>query len=266
DAGRRARHDDVAGANLDLLRQLPDDFGNVPDQLGEVALLPFSTVHREPDLALGGMADLGSRLQRRAGRRMVERLADLPRPLLLARGLLQVAPREVDAHRIAIDVIERLLGRNVQPAALHGDDQLDLMMHVLGQRRIGDGGAVGLEHVGMLGKEKRRVPLVIAHLANMLEIVTADAPDAAYGKGFRLSDNRKGRLVRRGNDKGCGVHERSRRGYKGDRSRITRLFRPRLVAPVSKKYCQTGSRQQVPSAHSSFHELAEYASVGAAPA
>ena len=46
---------------------------------------------------------------------MVERFADLPRPLLLARGLLQVAPRQVDADRIAVDMIERLVGRDVQP-------------------------------------------------------------------------------------------------------------------------------------------------------
>ncbi len=41
---------------------------------------------------------------------MVERFADFPRPFLLARGKLQVAAREVDADRIAVDVIERLVG------------------------------------------------------------------------------------------------------------------------------------------------------------
>src|SRR6478672_5916312 len=37
DAGRRSRHDDVAGGERDLLRKLPDDFRHVPDQFGEVA-------------------------------------------------------------------------------------------------------------------------------------------------------------------------------------------------------------------------------------
>jgi len=51
DAGRRARHDDVAGGEFYLLRKLPDDFGHVPDQLGEIALLGFLAVDRQPDLA-----------------------------------------------------------------------------------------------------------------------------------------------------------------------------------------------------------------------
>src|SRR5581483_3342026 len=105
-AGRRARHDDVAGCELHLLRKLPDDFRHAPDQFGEIALLRLLAVDREPDLALGGMADLGGRLDRRARRRIVERLADFPRSLLLARGELQVAAGEVDADGIAINVVE----------------------------------------------------------------------------------------------------------------------------------------------------------------
>src|SRR5579863_7032730 len=64
DAGRRTRHDDVAGREPYLLRQLPDDFRHAPDQFGEVALLRFLAVDGEPDLALGGMADLRGRLDR----------------------------------------------------------------------------------------------------------------------------------------------------------------------------------------------------------
>src|SRR3954471_19942718 len=110
DAGRRARHDDVAGGEFYLLRKLPDDLRHVPDQFGEIALLGLLAVDRQPDLALGGVADFGSRLNRGAGRGIVERLADFPRPLLLARGDLQVAAGEVDADGIAIDMVERLVG------------------------------------------------------------------------------------------------------------------------------------------------------------
>src|SRR5438132_10889825 len=39
DAGGRSRHDEVAGGERYLLRELPDDLGHVPDQLGEVTLL-----------------------------------------------------------------------------------------------------------------------------------------------------------------------------------------------------------------------------------
>src|SRR5260221_13180833 len=90
-ASRRSRHDDVAGGESHPLRELPDDLGHVPDQFGQVALLGFGAVDREPDLALGGMADLRSRLHRGAGRGIVEGFSDFPRPLLFARGDLQVA-------------------------------------------------------------------------------------------------------------------------------------------------------------------------------
>ena len=116
DAGRRSRHDDVAGGELHLLRKLPDDFGHVPDQFGEVALLGFLAVHRQPDLALGGMADLGSGLDRGAGRGIVEGFSDFPRPLLLARGKLQVAAGEVDADGVPVDMVQRLVGGNIEAA------------------------------------------------------------------------------------------------------------------------------------------------------
>ena len=138
---------------------------------------------------------------------MVERLADLPRALLLARGLLQVAPREIDADGVAVDVVERLVGRDVQPAALHRHDQLDLVMQVLGQRRIRNGGAFAFQHVGMLGEKERRRPLVIAHLADVLEIVAPDAPDAAYRKRLLLAGDRDRGLRRSGDDEGGCVHE-----------------------------------------------------------
>src|SRR5947208_3319098 len=76
DAGGRARHDDVAGCEFYLLRELPDDFWHAPDQFGEIALLGFLAVDRQPDLALGGMADFRSRLDRGAGRGIVEGFSD----------------------------------------------------------------------------------------------------------------------------------------------------------------------------------------------
>ncbi len=138
---------------------------------------------------------------------MVEGLADLPRALLLARCELQVAPRQVDADRIAVDVIERLVGGDVQAAALHRHDQLDLVMQVLGQRRIGNGGAVALQHVGMFGEEEGRVALVVAHLADMFEIIAPDAPDAAHGKRFLFAGDGNGGLRQGRDDESVGVHE-----------------------------------------------------------
>src|SRR5437588_6366233 len=136
DAGGRARHDDVARSEFYLLRELPDDLGHAPDQFGEIALLRFLAVDGQPDLALGGMADLRGRLDRGAGRGIVEGFSDFPRPLLLARGELQVAAGEVDADGVAVDMVERLVGGNVQSAALRGDGQVDLVLRILGQRRV----------------------------------------------------------------------------------------------------------------------------------
>ena len=162
---------------------LPDDLRHAPDQFGEVALLPFGAVDRKPDLAL--RRDGRSSRPAAARRQGAEWSNDLP--ISHGRSFLRAAccrSRRVRSMptRIAVDVIERLVGGNVEAAALHRHDQFDLVMQILGQRRIGNGGAIRLEHVGVLGEEERRRALVIAHLADVLEIVAADAPDAANRK------------------------------------------------------------------------------------
>ena len=84
------------------------------------------------DRALGGAADRADR------RRLVEALADAPRPALLLRLALQVAARHVEADGVAPDVAasrrpRRCRGRRVPIA----DDELDLVVQVLGQARVG---------------------------------------------------------------------------------------------------------------------------------
>src|SRR5260370_8458415 len=86
---------------------------------------------------------------------MVERFADFPRPLFLARGQLQIAPREVDADAIAVDVVERLVGGNVESAALQRHDQFDFVMQILGQRRGGDRGGLPPRPVRGVGQKKQ---------------------------------------------------------------------------------------------------------------
>src|SRR5271169_2856345 len=91
DAGGRAGHDDVTCAKLDHFRQLGNDLRHVPDHLVEVAVLTDLAVDLERDAALRRIADFGGRLERAAGGRIIESLADFPRPLDVARGDLQVA-------------------------------------------------------------------------------------------------------------------------------------------------------------------------------
>src|SRR2546421_13100801 len=101
DAGRLASHDDFARRKLDHLGKLPDDLRHVPDHLFEIAVLFHLAVDLEPDAALVRMADFGGRPQRPAWGRAIECLADLPRPLDVARGDLQVAARPIDADDVA---------------------------------------------------------------------------------------------------------------------------------------------------------------------
>ena len=181
-------------------RQVGNDFRHVPDQLVEIAVLAQFAVALERDLALRRMSDLARRLERSARRRMVERLADFPRPLEVARGDLQVAAGEVDADRVAPDAIVRLGDRNVAAAALERDHQFDLVMHVLGERGVGHRTAVRHDGVGGLGEIERRQPLVLAHFADVLDIIAPDAPDAADRKHFVRAGDRDTRLRRRRND------------------------------------------------------------------
>src|SRR3954447_21555479 len=80
-SGWRSGHDDVAGCELDHFAELRDHLRHVPDHLGKVAVLTHLPVSLERNPAFAGMADLASGLQRPAGRRGVEGLSDLPRPL-----------------------------------------------------------------------------------------------------------------------------------------------------------------------------------------
>ena len=193
------------GRKLDHLGELGDDLRHVPDHLIEVAVLAHLAVDLEHDAAFRRMPDLRRGLERAARRRMVERLADFPRPLDVARGDLQVAPGEIDADAIAIDAVERPLGRDVAPAALERDHEFDLVMHVLGERRIGYRAAVRDDRVGRLGEEERRLAHVLAHLLDVLDVIAADAPQAADRKEFVGAGNRDGGLRRRRNDVAFGV-------------------------------------------------------------
>src|SRR5689334_11072492 len=179
-ASGRAGHDDVAGFERDHFGELPDDLRHVPDHLREVAVLLHLAIDLEIDAALLGMADLGSRSQRTAWRGTVEGLADFPWPLDVARGDLQVAPRQVDADAVAPHAVERLFLRDVAPAGFQRHHHLDLVVQVAGERRIRHGAAVMHDRVRGLCEEKRRLALVLAHLLDVLEIVAPDAPDAPH--------------------------------------------------------------------------------------
>jgi hypothetical protein len=116
----------------------------------------------------------------------------------VARGNLEVAPREIDANCVAEDAVERPLELDVAPAGLERHHELDLVMHVLGERRVGHRPAIRHDGIGGLCEEERRLAHILPHLANMLLIVAADAPDpphgeSSFGTGHRDCGSRRGR-------------------------------------------------------------------------
>ena len=135
---------------------------------------------------------------------MVERLAPIPGAASLLCGVLQVAPSEVDADAVTIDVIERLGGINAGAAFADGDNQLDLIMEFLGFRRVGDSAAGIDNRISGLAEEEGRLPRgVAAHLARVGGVVSADAENAAYGEASLHTVNCDARNCRCGENKKC---------------------------------------------------------------
>jgi hypothetical protein len=100
--GRSGEHE-VPGQQLVVLRQECERVRNVPDHVREIAFLTTLAVDVEPDLPRASWPDGAHGMNRRDRRRLRERLADVPRPLLLAHVALQIAARHVQSDRVAID-------------------------------------------------------------------------------------------------------------------------------------------------------------------
>jgi hypothetical protein len=138
------------------------------------------------------------RMKRTDRRRLRERLADVPRALLLAHVALQVAARHVEPDRVTPDQARRRLGAHVHAGAADRDDELDLVMKVLRRERIGDAPDRRRNHrddrVGGLGEEERRLlARIAAHFLRVLRIVAADAVDVANRKALRaVGDGHRG--------------------------------------------------------------------------
>src|SRR5690606_41031929 len=106
---RRAGEDEVARLEPHRLGDLRDELRHAPDQHRDVALLTRLAVDLELDAALRDVAAFRRRDEARAGRRVIESLAEIPRPAELLRLGLEVAPGHVEPDAVAEDVLERLL-------------------------------------------------------------------------------------------------------------------------------------------------------------
>src|SRR5438128_1005734 len=79
-----------------VLRQHGDAVGHRPDQLGDVGRLARRAANGERDARVARMADVLRAVDRADRRRARERLAEFPRPALVARLELQVAACHVE--------------------------------------------------------------------------------------------------------------------------------------------------------------------------
>src|SRR5262249_42319993 len=162
----------------------------------------------EDNSALRQMSDLACRHQRPAWRRGIERLSDLPWALHVARGDLKIAPGQINADGIAVDAIIGPGYRNVAPAALQRHHKFDFMVHILSQRRIRHGAAIWHNGVRRLGEKERGRALALPHLADVLKVVAAGAPDAADRKHLIGACDRDCSLRRWRNDIAAVGHDR----------------------------------------------------------
>src|ERR1700737_5592871 len=118
-------------------------------------------------------------MNRTEHRGVIKTLTDFPRLLFSRHAVLQIAPGHIEAERIAIDMLERLLWGNIGAAGFQRRYQFDLVVIVFGERRIGmfrDGADCDvLDRIGRLLEKKWRLAVWVgAALARGRGIVATD--------------------------------------------------------------------------------------------
>ena len=133
-----------------------------------------------------------------------EGLAQIPGALDFAQRRLQVAPRHVEADRIAVDQGVGTLRRDANAARTDGNDELDFVVVVFGGQRVLHMADIGRndrhDRIRRLGeKERRLLGRIATHFPRVLRIVSPDAIDMAHGieKGAACNRYRAGLLMPR---------------------------------------------------------------------
>jgi hypothetical protein len=112
---------------------------------------------------------------------------------------LQVAPGEIYADRISIDMVQGVGGGDVVSPFSDGDDKLDLVVHVLCLRRIWKVAPARQYGIRRLLEEERRFAFIVSHLADMFGVIAADAVNSADWKAAVLARYLDRRRRLRGN-------------------------------------------------------------------
>jgi len=149
------------------------------------------------------------------GRRPIKGLGAVPGTARVFGFGLQIAPRQIHAHGVAVNGMVRLLRGNVGTPATHGDDQFDFVMQIVGGQWVGYLCAddvlivvsiiIATTHTisvivvvviimviptyhhhearGRLGKEKGRFAIRMAtHFNGVICVIATDAINAMHGK------------------------------------------------------------------------------------
>ena len=127
---------------------------------------------------------------------------------------MQVAAGHVEPDGVSPDQVEGVGLGDVRAAAGKGGDQLDLVMDVLGYRRIGEfpfaAGRQPDKIVRRFLENERWFPVrVVTHLAGVFGVIAPDAIDPAYRKLIVGAGNVGGGNGGLGNDKSQGGFFRS---------------------------------------------------------
>ena len=145
------------------------------------------------------------RMQRTAGRGVVEGLADRPGARQLLRDLLQILPRHVETDAVAEYVIERIGRVDVLAAAVQRHDHLALVAKRARHRRIRESVPIVGHGIARLDEEERRsLVRVVAAFDRVGPVVAAETVDAPNRKplagtcNFHRNDTRRVDDVLRG--------------------------------------------------------------------
>ena len=187
-----------------------NDLGDLPHQLLGRALLTRLPVDLETDLGVLDQTRLRCLGDWPHGRAVIKAFADTPGAPLFFHFALQVAPRHIQANGITIDMRHRLTGGNISAALADRDHQLDLVVKVLRQARIGHltGLTVGDKHerIGGFQKKKWRFAATKPHFFCVFFVIAAHTINAV--------DRKQGRFIADRNSDGrrCGkncIHKKS---------------------------------------------------------
>ena len=158
---------------------MTDDLVHVPDHLIQIARLALLAIHRQPDAAVHQRAHLFARHDGPHRPRRLEALGDLPGATLRLQRRLQVAPRQVQTHRIAVDEFLGPGRIDIRAATAQGHYQLHFVVQRLRARGVGHRqhrpGGHRHHRTGGLHEEEGILATAGPHLHGMLRIVLRHA-------------------------------------------------------------------------------------------